>query len=589
MTSRQPDSLRRHAGLLAVSTAILALVLAGVLLRGTTGPASSEARTVAGASVQVDQDSLANALRRELERAEDAGLRVAEGVREFYGARAMAGAWVGAAGILPSGGQMAALVRGIGDEGLSPEDYGVDEIETLMRDATAAGGRKAGVRELARLDLLLTDAFLAIATHLSSGVVDPRTLHSGWTLPRPAVDVVAMLEQGVRRGDPLQDLRSLPPRDTGYTRLRASLRHYREVEARGGWSTLASGPPLRISDRGHAVSALRERLVGEMPAAAAPDPELFDAGLDAAVRAFQHTHGLKEDGVVGPATRAELNVPVRDRISQIRLNLERLRWLPRDLGPRYVRIEIPAFELTYVNAGRVALTMRIIGGRPDWRTPLLSSRIETVVLSPYWNIPPNIAEQEIVPLARRDPGYLQRNEIRVVSGFGASERSISPWAVNWSRFDPHRSAYRLRQDPGPENPLGAVKFLFPNRYHVYLHDTPTRSLFQEPERAFSHGCMRMEKPLELAETLLAQEGWDRARIDAAIARRRELAVPLRDPLPVHILYQTAWVDTAGRLQLRADIYGHDRRLDAAMRGAAGPELSAFTEGGCETGPMPSPA
>jgi murein L,D-transpeptidase YcbB/YkuD len=308
---------------------------------------------------------------------------------------------------------------------------------------------------------------------------------------------------------------------------------------------------------------------------------VYDAALESAVREFQRSHGLRDDGLVGPETRTALNVSAAARLSQIEIGLERQRWLPADLGPVHVLVRIPAFELDVVERGRPELSMRIIGGRPDWRTPIFSARISSVVLSPYWNIPASIAAREVVPAARRDPGYLDRNEIRVVSGYGTAERTVSPRSIDWGNYDAYRSGYRLRQEPGPQNPLGGVKFLFPNAYNVYLHDTPGKDLFAEPERAFSHGCMRVEKPLEMAEYLLRGLGWNRARIEEVIARRVERSVALPEPVPVHILYQTVWVDADGRVHFRKDLYGYDQRLARARLSTIG-EISEQLSGDCPT-------
>src|SRR5690606_23593420 len=243
---------------------------------------------------------------------------------------------------------------------------------------------------------------------------------------------------------------------------------------------------------------LRTRLASEVRLGRAGSPDIYDPALEVAVREFQRDHGLRDDAAVGPGTRAALNVGADERAEQIELSMERLRWLPANLGRRHVRVSIPAFELAVVQEGRTALSMRVVGGRPDWRTPIFSARMTSVVLSPYWNIPASIAEAEVLPRERREPGYMARNGIRWVGDAAGGTR--------------------LRQDPGPLNPLGGVKFLFPNPYNTSLHDTPSRHLFAEPMRAFSHGCMRVEKPLEMAEYLLGPLGWDREEIRAGMAR-----------------------------------------------------------------------
>jgi murein L,D-transpeptidase YcbB/YkuD len=486
-------------------------------------------------------------------------------VQRFYEARGYAAAWSSEGGVGPAGAsEMLRTVREADEDGLWPEDYHLRVIEQRVQSLAArpATARPADAAALAELDILLTDAFLTLGTHLARGRVDPERIHAGWSLEPREVDVVAALEGVIRGGGVREAIASLSPASPEYGAARGALGRYRAIAARGGWQPV-EGRVLKPGDAGEAVAVLRERLAVELPVPAVSEAGVFDSDLVSAVRAFQRSHGLDDDGVVGPATRSGLNVSAAARVAQLERTLERLRWLPADLGARHIRIDIPAFELAVVERGRPVLTMRVIGGRPDWRTPIFSARMDAVVLSPYWNIPTSIAVQEVIPDARRDPGYLDRNEIRVLSG----GRVVSPGNVNWSRFD--AASYRLRQDPGPANPLGGVKFVFPNRYNVYLHDTPARSLFAEPTRAFSHGCMRIEKPLELADYLLGPLGWDRGEIDRAIARRVERAVPLPEPVPVHVLYQTAWVDGEGTVQFREDLYGHDRTLAEALEGGTG--------------------
>ncbi|HEX6070118.1 MAG TPA: L,D-transpeptidase family protein [Longimicrobiaceae bacterium] len=484
-------------------------------------------------------------------------------VRRFYEGRGHAAAWSSEGGVGREAGEMLRAVRGAEGEGLRADEYRAAAIAERL-GSPGARNASAGPDPAARaeLDILLTDAFLTLGTHLTRGRVEPTRIHAGWTLGPREVDVVAALEAALRGDGVERAVAALAPDDPEYAAVRGALRRYRDMAERGGWEPV-EGRLLKAGDAGEGVVALRERLAAEMPVPAGDAADVFDGVLEGAVRAFQRSHGLGDDGVVGPATRSAMNVSAAARVAQLERTLERLRWRPADLGSRHIRVDIPAFELAVVENRRTVLSMRVIGGRPDWRTPIFSARMSAVVLSPYWNIPASIAAREVVPDARRDPGYLERNEIRVLSG----GRIVSPANVNWSRFD--ASSYRLRQDPGPANPLGGVKFVFPNQYNVYLHDTPGRHLFAEPQRAFSHGCMRIEKPLELAEYLLGPLGWDRGEIDRAIARRVERSVPLPETIPVHVLYQTAWVDGDGTVQFREDLYGHDRRLVEVLEGRTG--------------------
>ncbi|HZC01403.1 MAG TPA: L,D-transpeptidase family protein, partial [Gammaproteobacteria bacterium] len=279
-------------------------------------------------------------------------------------------------------------------------------------------------------------------------------------------------------------------------------------------------------------------------------------------------HGLAADGVVGASTLAALNVPVGARIRQIELNMERWRWLPQDLGERYILVNIANFALDVVENGQSVLTMRVVAGKPTRRTPFFSAQMTYVVLSPHWYVPPTIAIQDKLPLIRRDPKYMARQNLKIFSDGPGGATRVDPRAIDWSSVSARNFPYRLRQDPGPRNALGRVKFMFPNSYHVYLHDTPSRELFARAERAFSSGCIRLEKPIELAEYLLRDDPrWSRQSILSSIDRGREQVVHLPAPIPVHLFYWTTWMSDEGVVHFRKDIYERDHVLDGALQKA----------------------
>jgi murein L,D-transpeptidase YcbB/YkuD len=317
------------------------------------------------------------------------------------------------------------------------------------------------------------------------------------------------------------------------------------------------------------VVALRERLrlEGDLGGGEAPAPEqnvrVFDAAVDQAVRMFQQRHGLAADGVVDAATRAELNVPVQRRVEQLELNLERWRWRPRDLGRRHIIVNIAAYELEVVEGDSVVLSMRVVVGRPFSRTPVLSDTMRYLVLNPYWHVPRDIATDELLPKARRSRSYLAQNKMRIFPASGGDTREVDPTTVDWSATA--RFPYLLRQDPGPRNALGRIKFMFLNKYHVYLHDTPAGSLFAEAQRDFSHGCIRIQRPIDLAVYLLRDPLWDRDAVLLALDDAVDRTVPLPEPIPIHLLYWTAWASGDGTIQFRRDIHGRDAPLLNALR------------------------
>ena len=493
----------------------------------------------------------------------------------FYVARVYAPAWSGGGRPLPVADSLVAALRDAGREGLRPQDYHLRAIERTLAElrgpATQAPERVA--RGLADLDLLLSDAFLVYGAHLLVGRVNPETIDPEWRANRRGADMAAVLTEALSSGRIREHLERLQPPQPGYARLRDALARYRAIAARGGWPTVPDGPTLRPGDRDARVVPLRTRLVlaGDLDRDAASnggDPELYDEPLREAVRRFQRRHGLADDGVIGAATLETLNVPATTRINQTELNLERWRWLPQDLGARHILVNIAAFELAVVEAETDVLTMRVMVGRPYRRTPVFSGAMTYLVLAPYWHVPRNLAVQDKLPLIKRNPGYLAQQKMTVFEGWGAEARVVDPATVNWGEITASNFPYRLRQDPGPGNALGRAKFMFPNRHNVYLHDTPSRELFDQPERAFSSGCIRVERPLELADHLLRDDPrWDRRSLEAAIGRWQEQTVPLRRAVPVHVLYWTAWAEPDGSIHFRKDLYGRDVRLEGALHAA----------------------
>jgi murein L,D-transpeptidase YcbB/YkuD len=372
------------------------------------------------------------------------------------------------------------------------------------------------------------------------------------------------------------------PPHLGDAGLAAAAERYRALQARGGWTAIPDGPTLKIGDTSPRVERLRRRLAEEGylagdAAAAAATPSRYDAGLAGAVIAFQRRNGLEPDAAVGRATLRALNVTVAQRLAQIELNRARLRTLAEALERRYVVINIADQRLEAVADDAVALSARVIVGKPTTRTPVFASRIDTVMFNPPWNVPVSIARNEILPRLRRDPGYLDRENMIIL------DRPDDPYghAIDWRAVALGPFVNRLRQLPGDKNALGRVMFDFPNPYSVYLHDTPVKQLFERSPRLFSHGCMRLQNPLALAHYLLSAQGWDDARMQAAIDAGATQRVALVQHMPIVVTYLTAFADTEGGVQFRDDAYGWDaagRTFAEAMRPGAAPQKVAACAG-----------
>ncbi|HEX9704103.1 MAG TPA: L,D-transpeptidase family protein [Gemmatimonadales bacterium] len=487
----------------------------------------------------------------------------------FYERRLYSPAWSDERGPTRLADDVVGALRRADLEGLRSEDYHLAGIEAVLAAvrADAKRGPALAPDRRAELDLLLTDAFLVYGAHLLAGRVNPETLSPEWMSNRRSLDIAVVLEAALASGTIAGTLERLVPPQYGYRRLREALARYREVAAMGGWVAISDGS-LQRGDRGPAVAALRARLrlEDDLGPTEEQDADLFDEALAQALAKFQRRHGLAADGAVGAATRAELNVPVERRVEQLELNIERWRWLPKDLGRRHIIVNVAAFELEVVDEEAVVLAMRVVVGRLYNRTPVLSDTMRYIVLNPYWHVPRSIATEELLPKVRQDPFYLARYKLRVFPNSGPDAREVDPARIDWSAITPARFPYLLRQDPGPLNALGRVKFMFLNKFNVYLHDTPAHPLFEETQRDFSHGCVRIQQPIELAVYLLRQDPrWTRDALLRALDGAVDRTVPLPEPIPIHLLYWTAWADGDGTIQFRRDIHGRDAPLLTALR------------------------
>jgi murein L,D-transpeptidase YcbB/YkuD len=393
------------------------------------------------------------------------------------------------------------------------------------------------------------------AADVGRGHVDPAPVSVLWRVQPRRFDVRAVLQQAAESGRPDDVIDGVRPRHPQYAALREALRRYAAGAAEEArLATLPAGLRLRPGARSPQVAALRARLAlwGDLDGSAvAARGDVLDRPLVDALRHFQARHGLAAQGVLDADTVAALNTSAADRVRQIALNLERWRWQPPPPPGRSVLVNIPTFELHAYADGREALAMRVITGRPETPTPVFAQEMTAVVFSPYWNVPTNIALDETMPAVLRDRSYLRRMNLEVLRG----DEVVDPARVDWRR-DAGRVSFRQR--PGAGNALGLVKFLLPNSFNVYLHDTPSAPLFLRPQRALSHGCVRVQQPEALARWVLeGAPGWTRERIAGAMRAGRERAVGLPEPIPVGIVYFTVWIDAEGTVEFRPDVYRHD--------------------------------
>lgn len=450
-----------------------------------------------------------------------------------------------------------------GMHGLVPNDYDAARLDAARREL--ASGRIATAETLASFDTGITLGLLRHLLDLHLGRIDPRRLSFDYEIDPKHIDVAALLTAALRDGDLAGRLVEAEPEFAQYRRLVDQLARYRALARELEIGPVVVPRTLRPGEPAPGAEGLARWLaaLGDLPAASRDVESVYDDALVEAVRRFQERHGLSPDGIIGPATARALAVPAEQRARQIELALERLRWLPTPVGRRAVFVNIPAFELFAVDAvgsdAGPALQMRVVVGKAGTKTPAFAGALETVVFAPHWNVPRSIVVHEELPKLRRDPGRLAARRFEIVSGdavLPANAASVEALA---------RGRARLRQRPGPGNALGRVKFLFPNSHSVYLHDTPSRELFARSRRDFSHGCIRIERPTELAEWVLRErEDWPPERIGAAMAGTRETFVRVEPPVAVVIAYATAVARRDGTISFYEDLYGHDAALERAL-------------------------
>jgi murein L,D-transpeptidase YcbB/YkuD len=443
-------------------------------------------------------------------------------------------------------------------EGLDPNDYHAEALRAFRATVPDLGMLPASER--AAIDILLTDSIIRLGYHLRFGKVDPNALDPNWNSSRPLVgeEAAVTIQKAIDASSLREFAARVIPRVFLYERFKSALADYRAIEANGGWPSVPAGPTLQPGAVDERVPTLAARLAvtGDLPAAAAPYGTQYDEPLAAAVRRFQSRHGLAADAAVGPATLAALNVPVATRIAQLRVSLERARWVFYDPESEFLVVNVAGFQLYHVHRGEILWRTRVQVGQPFRQTPIFRAEMTYLVVNPTWTVPPTVFRNDILPAVRRNPAYLASRNIDVFDARGAA---VDAATVDWSGRNP---PYRLVQRPGPDNALGRIKFMFPNEHAVYLHDTPSRDLFSRDSRAFSSGCIRVENPMELAEQLLGQRG--RARLEARIASGRTETVFLDNPMTVMLLYWTAEVDAAGRVSFFPDVYQRDASVIAAL-------------------------
>lgn len=442
-------------------------------------------------------------------------------------------------------------------EGLNPESYNIDIIS---KNIPLSGNNN--LADIALFDILLTNSVLTYASHILYG--DPQIGKFVFDNPylEEQFNLSLIFNDAISKNNLDGAINSLKPQNPVYDRLISSLAKYKKIKENGGWPSIKDGKKLSRGSVDPRVAILRRRLIVsgdledninskvDLNSESKSSYDKFDLLLENAVKKFQNRHNLLVDGVVGSGTIEALNIPVDEKIRHIKLNLNMWRKLPSDMGNKFVLVNIPFFKLYTFENQRPIGEMKVIVGKNNWNTPLFSDEITYLEVNPYWNIPKSILIEDIIPKAKEDPNYIRKNNIRIVDGWGSEENEENLNIMNsyveyidWNEVDADNWQFRLRQEPGADNPLGRIKFMFPNKHNVYLHDTPLKEYFNRSARSFSHGCIRVEKPFLLADFLLANNpDWSSEQLQYQIDSGKNKTVSLNIPVPVHIMYFTVWAD-----------------------------------------------
>lgn len=530
-----------------------------------------------GVSAATFQTSIQDQLRLKLENIQPGAplkirnqtLKSSDEIYSFYSKREFLEVWSSAGILTELAYELRFEIRQARFDGLNPLDYHLGLIDAFF--TTFESNKKNQVSndlaELVDLDLLLSDAFFQLASNLERGKVDPSLLKSTWGISQKTqkVNYSELMTNAVEQGEIRRNLEKLYPKFTIYKRGREVIRALDEKSKSDSltWKPVKIDKTIKVGESNNSIPTIRQRLQfwGYMGQYESEDPKMYDSLLFRGVQEFQRKNGMDPDGALGKNTIAGINNSPVDLMNRAAVNMERLRWLPDTVKEaEIILVNIANYRLDYINKWDTIFSSKVIVGLRYHATPIFSAPMSYIVFSPYWNIPNSIARNEIIPAVRKNSNYLSQKNMEVVTYSG---QPVDPNSINWSQKP---FPYMIRQRPGGGNSLGLVKFMFPNKYSVYIHDTPSRSLFDRDDRALSHGCIRLQNPAEFAKLLLSDvPGWTDEKIQESMNRKSELIVNLNRKIPVVLVYLTFWADSKGQANFRQDIYDRDEEILKLLR------------------------
>lgn len=479
----------------------------------------------------------------------------------FYVNRLYEPAWFAHNRFTNNGFDLLNYIRRVGQQGLQPDDYHLYLIEKYL--SKLLYHRTVDATDIMKLDLLLTDAFLLLGSHLHYGKVDPAKEGANWKMQRkdPELRMDLKLEEALKENEVDIKLNMLAPGYKAYWIMKEELAFFLKLDGQQ-WPAILLEKPVKPGDTSQIVPEVRERLIKLRYLLSDSTSPINDEELVKQLKAFQDDRGLNSDGVIGKSTLGYLNCLPLTLIGQLKVNMERFRWLPLQATGKHIIVNIANFQLDLITGTDTLFSTKAIVGKENRRTPVFSESMTYIVFSPYWTVPRNILKQDVIPELLKGPEYLKKMKMKLLRHDG-TELAYSD--IDWSTISKGNFPYMVRQDPGPGNSLGRVKFMFPNAYNVYIHDTPSKSFFARDARAVSSGCIRVEDPFDLAVLLLSDAPeWSPDKIRIAMQQPKEQAVLLKEPVDVMVVYLTAWTDGKDRVQFRNDVYQNDAKVLEAL-------------------------